>query len=118
MKRRITLTLILTALVCLLLSVSAGAATVDSGECGAEGDNVTWVLVGAKLTISGKGAMQNYSHPSNAPWYRLRHEIYWVVIEDGVTTIGKHQPEPSSQPRRTTLNIATTTKRRISTTMI
>ncbi len=59
-----------------------------SGECGDEGDNVTWVLDGTTLTISGEGAMANYSGMDYVPWRSRRREITNVIIEDGVTTIG------------------------------
>ena len=50
---------------CLTLCVALAAATdtpevVASGECGADGDNVTWTLDGdGTLTISGTGNMKN-----------------------------------------------------------
>ena len=63
---------------------------LGTGSCGDEGDNVTWTLDRAgNLTISGSGAMANYSYSSNnAPWYDLREQITNVVIESGVTTVG------------------------------
>lgn len=48
------------------------AQTVDSSD-GTCGDNLTWTLDDAgTLTISGTGAMTNYSSSSKAPWYELR----------------------------------------------
>ena len=62
---------------------------IASGECGADGDNLTWVLTEEGiLTISGSGKMQDYSDSSVAPWYAKRAKILSVVIEDGVTSIG------------------------------
>ncbi|GHT19680.1 hypothetical protein AGMMS4957_04470 [Bacteroidia bacterium] len=69
------------------------AQTVDSGSCGT---NLTWTLTGTSpnytLTISGTGAMANYSaysSPSNfAPWDSFRTAIKTVVINNGVTSIG------------------------------
>lgn len=59
---------------------------VASGTCG---DNLTWVLdVSGTLTISGKGAMDNYATYPRAPWYDYGDDIFTVVIEEGVTTIG------------------------------
>lgn len=61
------------------------------GECG---PNLEWSLSDdGVLTISGTGTMENYdydSEPSNpAPWYEQRKEIKKIVIENGVTSIGK-----------------------------
>jgi len=69
------------------------ASIVASGTCGAEGDNLTWTLDDAgTLTISGEGAMKNYSLDSSpffpAPWYNARTSILSVVIEYGITNIG------------------------------
>jgi len=59
--------------------------TAIGGTCG---DNLTWTLdEEGTLTISGTGAMYNYSHDS-IPWYSYVETIQKVVIEDGVTTIG------------------------------
>ena len=58
---------------------------VQSGSCGT---NVTYTLDSkGTLTISGTGAMKNYSIFSS-PWYSSRASIKKVVISDGVTSIG------------------------------
>ena len=66
---------------------SGGGTTedvIDSGNCGANGSNVTWKLTSdGTLTISGTGKMYDYMH-----WYSLRSQVKSVIIEDGVTTIG------------------------------
>ena len=54
-----------------------------SGTCG---ENLTWVLEGGTLTVSGTGAMDEYS-VGEAPWYAHREEIRKLVIDSGVTTI-------------------------------
>ena len=48
---------------------------------------VTWKLDGRTLTISGSGDMDNYSY-RQSPWYPKCKEIYNIVIEQGVTSIG------------------------------
>ena len=54
----------------------AAANIVASGTCGANGDNLTWTLDDAGLlTISGTGAMRDYSQSSNIPWYGNRNSI-------------------------------------------
>ncbi len=69
-----------------LFSVNAEAASY-SGTCG---DNLTWSLdtVTGVLTISGTGAMTDYSYSSSVPWYSYRSYVKSVVIENGVTSIG------------------------------
>ena len=58
-----------------------------SGTCGS---GLTWVLSHGVLTISGSGAMTNWSYSSSAPWYNNRSSIRSVVIEPGVTSIGSY----------------------------
>ena len=47
----------------------AVTTTALTGECGAEGSNVTWTLADGVLTISGKGAMKDYSDSKRTPSY-------------------------------------------------
>ena len=71
---------------------TSGAAynyAVNNGFCfvvsGTTGD-CTWTLdENGLLTISGSGAMENYTYSSSAPWGT---NIKSVVIENGVTAIG------------------------------
>ncbi len=85
----------------LFLVVSAllwgGAATVQaeiySGECGADGANVTWKLdtETGLLEISGTGAMENYyGYYSSSPWLNYCTSITSLTIGDGVTSIGDY----------------------------
>lgn len=61
-----------------------------SGDCGADGDNVKWVLYeDGELVISGSGEMENYLS-GNAPWYSNRSLITNITIGDGVTSIGNY----------------------------
>ena len=64
------------------------ASADESGTCG---DNLTWTFESATstLTIAGDGAMYNYSY-QNAPWSSLRDAIKTIVLEDGLTSIGKY----------------------------
>ena len=62
-----------------------------AGPCG---DSATYRydIDSATLTISGTGAMKNYGLDeisNNPPWYNYRDEIGAVVIEDGITTVGR-----------------------------
>ena len=59
------------------------------GMCG---DNVSWVMTAdGTLTISGTGEMADYgSLDDSNPWDGCRKYIKSVVIEDGVTSIGRY----------------------------
>jgi len=62
-----------------------------AGVCGANGNNLNWVLDDeGTLTISGSGAMMDYTFDSSAPWSSRSESIQKVVIENGVTTIGEY----------------------------
>ena len=69
---------------------------IASGTCGAQGENLTWVLAeDGALTISGEGEMRNYSssyqdeaYRTDAPWGTYWKQITAIVIELGVTSIG------------------------------
>ena len=90
MKKAISVLLCL----CLVLSVftvvpfAASAAEVTAEAVGASSGttgNCTWTLNNGALTISGNGAMGDYSSYSSLPW---GSNIKTVIIENGVTSIG------------------------------
>ncbi|MDR2853982.1 MAG: leucine-rich repeat protein [Prevotellaceae bacterium] len=64
----------------------------QSGDCGANGSNLTWTLTGyygdKTLTISGTGDMANYLLGGMVPWSSYRSQITTLVIDEGVTSIG------------------------------
>ena len=61
-------------------------APTRSGSCGA---SATWHIDNTgKLTISGSGAMTDYTSDNDAPWSRFYTSINEVVVEDGITHIG------------------------------
>ena len=62
----------------------ANIVEIPGGICG---DDATWILRDSTLTISGSGAMYNYTY-SGAPWSTYRLEIKEVVVNDSVTSIG------------------------------
>lgn len=79
------------------LTACAKVSDVASGTCGASGneENVTWKItgndaVGYTLTISGTGAMADYSYPEALPWYSYLANITSVVVGEGVTHIGDY----------------------------
>lgn len=73
---------------------------IASGNCGTQGDNVTWTLDNAgTLTISGTGKMKQYSNSSRPPWYSAyvnpykgvgTGKITQIVVEEGITDIGDY----------------------------
>ena len=68
------------------------AEIVDQGECGDNGSNVTWTLDNqGTLTISGTGAVRNYTiaNTNQSPFFQ-HTAISKVVIENGVTHIGSY----------------------------
>ncbi len=73
------------------VSMTASAETEKSGTCG---ENLTWVLDNnGTLTISGTGDMEDYAPPT---WSSEGNLIKKVIIEDGVTSIGKEAFTPTS----------------------
>ncbi len=75
-----------------------GRTVVDSGFCGAEGENLTWTLYDdGEIVISGEGEMKFYhiskntlevSSPLVPPWYDHFSDIRVITVEEGVTGIG------------------------------
>lgn len=73
---------------------------VDSGFCGAEGENLTWTFYDdGELVISGEGKMDwyyvNLKGEENflevlPPWYGYYDQIKVITLEEGVTSIGNH----------------------------
>lgn len=66
-----------------------GIAT-PQGNCGANGNNLTWSLnrCTGVLTISGSGAMKDWSAETDVPWYIYAPDITSVVLPVGLTHIG------------------------------
>ncbi len=100
MKRTKKIALIMLAVVlmavCFVFGASAERTVVISGNCGAEGDNVTYVLYDdGELVISGEGAMEDYGEsnggggswsPGKIPWYD--YDVVSIKVNEGVTRIG------------------------------
>ena len=84
MKKRILSLVLAVVLALCLLPATAYAATTASGACG---KNLTWSLSSTgTLTISGKGAMAEYSN-GNMPWIAYKNQIKSVVLAKGITSI-------------------------------
>ena len=77
------------------------AESAQSGSCGKvddthDGSQVAWALSKSEggsdydvLTISGNGEMVDYSKFANRPYHKYREQIKTIVIDEGVTYIGK-----------------------------
>ena len=64
------------------------ASAVASGTCG---DNLTWTLDDqGTLTISGTGAMWDFSIEDHPGWYEKVSDIRMLEVKSGVTSIGSH----------------------------
>ena len=72
-------------------AASEGAVSpqaTDAATSGTRGENLTWTLEDGTLTISGTGAMPNWGYYP-PPWRDRCLEIKEVIIEYGVTSIGR-----------------------------
>lgn len=66
-------------------------AEIASGDCGADGDNIKWVLYDdGELVISGSGKMTDYDWWSDTPWRSNKNSITAVTMSDDITYIGKY----------------------------
>ncbi len=97
MKKRMIKNLMLVVVMvvlCMAVGMTASAENrtiVDSGMCGAEGDNVIWTLYDdGEFVLSGEGAMKDYAKSGygvySTEWYE--YDISKVTIEDGITHLG------------------------------
>ena len=69
-----------------ICTVCGAKDLLGSGTCG---NNLTWELDKyGTLTISGTGAMDNYTTSSPAPWNSYAYNVTSLVIDDTVTAIG------------------------------
>ena len=66
-----------------------GTLTWVEGTYGKCGDALYLTLEGSTLTISGTGDMWDFYDSSNVPWHSYVSSIKTVVIENGVTSIGR-----------------------------
>lgn len=96
-KIKQTLSILLAAVMVLCLLPVAASAETFTGECGLEGDNLTWTFdeETGVLSIDGTGAMDNYKlynnvNKTNAPWWDYYSQMTELVIGDGVTSIGEY----------------------------
>ena len=75
-------------LICVLmlgLLTSAAFGAEQSNSCG---QNLSWSLTEGQLTISGTGAMTDFTESTMAPWYEQRTQIRSLSLPDGLTSVG------------------------------
>ena len=58
-----------------------------SNKCG---DNLYWTLQDSTLTITGSGAMYDYSSSAPVPWTEFRSSIKSLILPEGLTSIGNY----------------------------
>ncbi|MBR5559115.1 MAG: leucine-rich repeat domain-containing protein [Oscillospiraceae bacterium] len=78
----------LAALVLALMLAAGVAMPVLADGSGSCGDGVSWSLSDGQLTISGKGAMTDFSEENMPPWFESAAEITSIKVGEGVTHIG------------------------------
>ena len=80
---------LLTKILCTLLLAMMGMSVNAQPSSGSCGDNATWEYDNGTLTISGTGAMADYTDAlTDNPWNDYRTSITKVVIGDDITHIG------------------------------
>ena len=89
----IVFVLVMMLTVCTVMSFAEEntSGVLDSGYCGADGDNLTWTLYkDGELVISGEGDMCDYD-AFNVPWTEGYDDIInTVFVKNGVTSIGNN----------------------------
>ncbi len=89
MKKRIIAMLM--AVMILTGLFSGFSVSAVGGKCG---DNAYWSISGNVLTITGKGAIYDYTAPAqtpfdNPPWIPYSDNVNTVVVSKGITRIGR-----------------------------
>ena len=103
MKKRVCTVLLLLALALAVFGLLAAAeeAPASSGTVG----SISWSFAEdtGTLTISGTGEMPGYDNAEKLPWYAIREGITTVVVEDGITALGKRAFSQCTELERVTL---------------
>lgn len=67
-----------------------------TGNCGAEGDNLTWTYADGTLYITGTGAMTDFTidytvlpYAAITPWKQYLYSITNIELSEGITYIGQ-----------------------------
>ena len=90
MCKKLISVLLSIVLLCALLPQLApqASAAAMSGTCG---ENLRWSFdeTTGVLTITGSGAMDDYSYETKIPWISLRYRITGIRLPEGLTNIGE-----------------------------
>ena len=84
----VALALIVTSLLCFGVSNAFGAT---SGDCSESGSRVKWSYDASTttLTFTGTGAIKNSYIASTVPWKSVKADVTTVVVNEGITQIGR-----------------------------
>ena len=74
-------------LICGILLAATTTAHAQTWNCGA---GVTATLSEGTLTVSGAGAMDDYTGANEQPWLAERASITAVVVQNGVIAVGAY----------------------------
>ncbi|MCD8372935.1 MAG: leucine-rich repeat protein [Clostridia bacterium] len=90
-------------IISVMLVIASIFSLLAVSACAEESEYKTWSLnesvtaaftdngsYGFVLTVSGEGAMPDYSSKKDAPWYSKSGRVTQIVIEDGITYIGDY----------------------------
>lgn len=89
MKKLLGFVLMLVMALCLSVSAFADVSVVATGDCGENPGDVIWTLYNdGKFVISGNGPMKSETSVYNYGYYEYKSKIHYVIVEDGVTSIG------------------------------
>ena len=72
--------------VCLLLCCGAAGADTLTGTCGG---SAVWSYEDGVLTVSGSGAIDDFTSEGQ-PWAAVRDEVQTVTVEEGITSVGSY----------------------------
>ena len=83
------------AIAVVLLSAFCGIVVANGSDLGepisGTAGPLTWTIEGGfTLHVSGAGAVPTYSSSANQPWAQYSETIHDIVIDEGVTQIGKY----------------------------
>lgn len=68
------------------------------------GEGLSWVVSeDGVLTVSGNGAMPDYTKTDSAPWFSLANNITSIVVSEGITEIGQYSFNELKQATSVTL---------------
>ena len=71
------------------INVYSNLETLDMTPHGKCGDYLYWNITDSTLTIFGTGAMYDYELGAS-PWYTRKESLKTLVLEEGMTSIGKY----------------------------